>query len=274
MRLYTVQPKEVWEQIKSGQDFICDKKKSEYLDETDISNRGFINGYNWLVKQMNKKIQNPDKIEYPIWAWYKREGINEYPDLNGLGLGYNEPCVMIELEVPDEEVLLSDFDLWHCVLNDSYIYDEKLTDWDNDILIPINEDKEKSWEEIFNVETAKYIQATFWKISRDMVISAEEFFPNNVDLCVELESIEESGIDNELIEFIKKDFILSPEKWAENYLKNEIKTKQMRSGYKESDIASLDSLIEQNSASKETVEKINKLFSYLKIKSIEISQTK
>ena len=42
MRLYTVQPKEVWEQIKSGQDFICNKKKSEYLDETNIANKGFI----------------------------------------------------------------------------------------------------------------------------------------------------------------------------------------------------------------------------------------
>ena len=34
--------------------------------------------------------------------------------------GYNDPQVCIELEVPDHDVLLSNEDMWHVVLNDGH----------------------------------------------------------------------------------------------------------------------------------------------------------
>lgn len=56
------------------------------------------------------------------------------------------PIVLLTIEVPDNLVLLSDFDYWHCVLNDG------------DIIFPIDdsavyseEEKQKSWENIFDI---------------------------------------------------------------------------------------------------------------------------
>lgn len=273
MRLYTVQPKEVFEQLKEKGIFRCDKTKSEYLDETDHTNDGFINGYNWLVKIMNERMQNPNQVEYPIWAWYRRDGSNEYPDLNSIGLGYDKPAVMIEIEIPDEEVLLSDFDLWHSVLNRDFIYDEELTDWDNDILVPIGETLEESWLEIFKIENSKYVQATFWELKLENIISVEEFFPNNIYLKGEIEDIEEINQDKELQEYVLKNMILSPEEWVHNYTNNEIRTNQIRMGNKNyinekyKPEFTMEEIIKQNATmlSEETIQNIKKLLNALGI---------
>lgn len=85
---------------------------------------------------------------------------------------------MLAIEVPDNLVLLSDFDYWHCVLNDG------------DIIFPIDdsavyseEEKQKSWENIFDIscsfegEVHPHLstQATMWEIKRKWVKKAEYF---------------------------------------------------------------------------------------------------
>ena len=58
----------------------------------------------------------------PIWAWYQWEGSRRKPDLRASGyLPKGEPGVRLELRVADDRVLLSDFDLWHYVLNYWYL---------------------------------------------------------------------------------------------------------------------------------------------------------
>lgn len=49
----------------------------------------------------------------PIWFWFSPK-----PDLRHRAhLPRGEQAVRLELELPRETVLLSDFDTWHCVLN-------------------------------------------------------------------------------------------------------------------------------------------------------------
>lgn len=40
----------------------------------------FPEAYKWLVKEMVKKIGNPENISSPVWAWYKASK-NYKPDL-------------------------------------------------------------------------------------------------------------------------------------------------------------------------------------------------
>ncbi len=230
MRLYTIQPKEVWKQIQNENVFICDKSKSYYLDGKDKTNINFVKGYQWLAKQMTDRIGNPDNIEYPVWAWYKRNDFNEYPNLNDLGFGEKEPLLVIELEIPKNQVLLSDFEEWHCVLNDDFCWDCSKSDFDNDIWIPTNPDKEKSWEHIFEISNSSFVQATFWKVTKDMVVSVEEFIPNNIDLEFEVHEILTS--EHYSKDMLLEDFLFPPEIWAQNYIKNEIRTKQIHLGMK------------------------------------------
>ena len=176
MRLWTVQPAEVWEILKEQGYFICEPEKSDYLS----TEWGFKKSYDWLVNQMDMRIgKRPKGVSYPIWAWHTRDWQHKKPDLRNIGLGNKgEKSVCIEIEIPDNEVLLHDYDAWHYVLN-NWWYDgsfserdwEKKHNWFDKLS---NEEKEiltkKSWERIFDVspfkndwfQKGRYIQATFW----------------------------------------------------------------------------------------------------------------
>lgn len=92
--------------------------------------------YNRLVLQMKKRIGDPPEgVIYPVWAWHTQCSKRHKPDLRSerWANGYDgEKFVCLEIEVPDEQVLLSDFDLWSLILLDSIITeteeeDHKLT---------------------------------------------------------------------------------------------------------------------------------------------------
>lgn len=99
--------------------------------------------------------------------------------------------VCIELEAPDDEVLLSDEEYWHHVLNNSYIssaltedeYDEE-SEWYDQLSQNEQERlKRESWGEIFDVEPldngwyykGRYVQATFWELRLDQVMNVRYF---------------------------------------------------------------------------------------------------
>lgn len=88
------------------------------------------------------------------------------------------PIVLLTIEVADELVLLSDFDYWHCVLNDGEI----ILPYD-DAAVYSEEEKRKSWENIFDiscsfdgeVHRSLSTQATMWEIKSGWVKKVEHF---------------------------------------------------------------------------------------------------
>ena len=124
MRLWTIQPVEVWTKLVSDKVFHCDPEKSVLISDADAT-LSFKEPYDWIVRQMMQRIgEEPEGVKYPIWAWHTRNWENKKPDLRCCG--YNEPgtkCVCIEFEIDDNKVLLSDFDGWHFVLSNGY-YDQ------------------------------------------------------------------------------------------------------------------------------------------------------
>ena len=63
MKLWTMQPVEVYEILKRDGVFICDKEKAD--------NPEFLEAYDWLNKYLEKKDPKPGNVEYPIWAWFR-----------------------------------------------------------------------------------------------------------------------------------------------------------------------------------------------------------
>lgn len=113
-------------------------------DRNFILEDGFGDSYLWMVEQMKKRIGEP----------------------------------LLTIEVADELVLLSDFDYWHCVLNDGEIifpYDAAA--------VYSEEEKRKSWENIFDiscsfdgeVHQSLSTQATMWEIKSEWVKKVEHF---------------------------------------------------------------------------------------------------
>lgn len=151
-------------------------------DEAHICDDDFADAYEWMVSQMKKRIGNPPEgVHFPVWAWYQWEGKRKRLDMRFHGRGWGEkgtPIVLLTMEIPEDHVLLSDFDYWHHVLND----------WD--IICPYREntvysegEKRKSWENIFDIECSfadepsKVLttQATLWEVRQEWVKKAEHF---------------------------------------------------------------------------------------------------
>lgn len=72
---------------------------------------------------MAKRISSPPfGVNYPIWAWHLWEGSSNRPDMRKSSYApRGTPIVRIKLDIPENEILLSDFDLWHYVLNHWYL---------------------------------------------------------------------------------------------------------------------------------------------------------
>ena len=179
MILWTIQPLKVYNSIINGTIY---KSDGRYI------NKNFKQPYSWMTEKMKEKIGKPPKgTRYPIWAWYKYDSKRKKPDLRNCGFGkQGEKMVCIEIDIPDNEVLLSDFDAWHFVLNNCY-YDFKCKNEEqfNETYkwiesLPKEEKQkeiEKSWDNIFNItedngewsKNGHWVQATFWTLKRENI---------------------------------------------------------------------------------------------------------
>ncbi len=142
--------------------------------------------YGWLCNQMKIRGILPEENgeTFPIWAWYKLEG--KEPDLRALQelSEDGQRLVALELRVSHDRVLLSDFDLWHYVLNDWYVAateeeDERFQKFGHFF----NQHRQNTWPRIFKVGDWKfldfygitneneYVQGTLWHITMDDVVN-------------------------------------------------------------------------------------------------------
>src|SRR5438270_10978789 len=131
--LWTIQHPDQWKLSESRGYIISDE---QYIEPS------FIIAYDWLVSKMNQ-LQNPYQAKFPVWAWYRYDDKNRRPDLRSSGhFQKGEKAILIEFETDTNEILLSDFDEWHMVLNSSsdeiktgYFQDEDVKYYFDNIII-------------------------------------------------------------------------------------------------------------------------------------------
>ena len=102
------------------------------------------------------------------------------PDMRTHGRGSDKgiPIVLLTIDVPEEQVLLSDFDWWHVVLNKGEI----IFPLEND-MVHSAEECRKSWEKIFDYEctfdeerrTELFTQATMREVKLEWIRKVEYF---------------------------------------------------------------------------------------------------
>lgn len=160
--------------------------------------------YEWMAAQMQKRLASkPANSFLPIWAWLQWEGERKRrPDLRcGGHLAKGSPGVLIEFEADETNVLLSDFDLWHYVLNYWYLpateaegkaFDAEMKKIGLDYFatkplpnLKYHQRIEKSWMRIFDLSwssegisdqrKAKSIQAVLWELRKEKVRKAQTF---------------------------------------------------------------------------------------------------
>ena len=172
-----------------------------------IDDPGFMAAYRWMIWQMNQHgIERPNSIVLtdpnlitPIWAWAKwtddsSDGSRVKPDRNNQ-LFYGDKHDLIHLRVPVERVLMSDFDLFHCILNayEQALWQSKSHDSDVQVpLIPFEEIWSQTPVEIYNktdeimlpdliwddfviqMNETPFIQAVLWELLPEDVVDVDE----------------------------------------------------------------------------------------------------
>lgn len=209
MKLWSIQTEDVYNKVMSDGYCIVDRNKSECLYADNKIDEQFDRSYNWLVEKMTEKIGKPENVVLPWWAYYKSCGVRDLTlkDLQYFGTPGKE-YMLLELEVPDNEVVLSDLDAWHFVLNNWWL-DGSLNEeeWDKnnewiESLSPEERQKVKteSWNDIFDIEPfendwmskGQSVQATFWILRKEYIKGYEKFISVSTD---ELEDEDESESD-------------------------------------------------------------------------------
>lgn len=181
MILWTMQPLEIWDIINEKGYYRCDDSKSNML-EPEIGEK-----YKWLVRQMRKRIGPPPAgVTFPVWAWYKQNGNHKKPDLRSERWYYGpgkEKYTCIELEIADDQVLLSDFDAWCIILLNGLLCESEeeadRLDHFYESLMPKEQllFRDENWQKVFDLTPLRneymkrgyWVQATFWELRKEMV---------------------------------------------------------------------------------------------------------
>lgn len=186
VKLWTMQTRDVWESLQRTGVYRTDTALCWMAEELP-------HAYSWLAREMTKRVGPPPQgVDYPVWAWYMQNGRHKKPDLRSERWGYgpgDEDYCCIELEIAPQRVLLSDFDVWHGVLNNGLISDTEEEDVALEAFHASLSDeektayKEKNWEHVFDISPlsnnwttrGEWVQATFWELRREDV-RAVRFF--------------------------------------------------------------------------------------------------
>lgn len=145
MKFWTIQTEEAWQKAIAYGYLAGDH---EYVWHE------FLPAYRWMMKQM--KVEFPNYIgDYPVWVWLKK------PDLRFSGhLMKGTNGVLLELDLEEEDVLISDFQAWHLVLYNSFVAltEEEEQEFETGKL---DISLEESWLRIFNYKELK--KYDYWK---------------------------------------------------------------------------------------------------------------
>lgn len=147
-----------------------------------------VPAYQWISAQLAKKTNPPKQCRFPLWAWYQWQGEKRAtPDLRSSShLAKGTSGVRIEFTIPSSDVLLSDFDAWHSVLNNHFYAptDKRYNDYCEMIKgksdAEINKIIENSWHNIFDLNLSNdpdnvSIQANFWELKSSQIVNVTFF---------------------------------------------------------------------------------------------------
>ena len=170
--MWTIQHADAWTQLQ---------RTGLLRADPDRAWEGFRHAYDWMAAQMERRIGSaPEGVRTPLWAWYQWEGRRGPRDLRCSGYAARgTPMVQIEFEIPESQILLSEFDRWNVVLCGGNLR-ENGADLDRKPLCV-----EQTWERVFDLENwtpewdfppeEQSIQAVFWELRLEQVRKVRHF---------------------------------------------------------------------------------------------------
>lgn len=199
MILYSTQDLSICESIMDGN---THRALRPFVTKDPEIDEWFDRSYSWMREKMIERIgPAPAQDVYPTWAFYQWWGSDKKkPDLryrSARMFAERRTCALMTLEIPDDQVLLSDYDGFHFPLNSWYLGDETRGDeihkfvCENkfhsfeDYPLILQQEIKDSWNQIFDLDCVppllefdkkdQVIQATFWEIKPEYLKEAIRF---------------------------------------------------------------------------------------------------
>ena len=132
----------------------------------------YYRAYVWMADQLRLRAIDLDPESAPCWAWhsYRFVANKRKPDLRSSGLlPTGTPGVRIELSVPGEEAVLSQFLMWEYVLLGEYIALSRSELERIDRSRPTQSAIDRSWKRIFDLDAG---EAELWQPCEERPIQA------------------------------------------------------------------------------------------------------
>jgi hypothetical protein len=181
MKVWSILPESVYLKLMENDILICDR-----LEYTDIE---FRRAYHWMRNQMNKRLETAYRDRFPLWVWIHHGTKSGKPDLRESHLGIKGSInYCVEFDIPEKDILQSDFSLWHCVLGDWYLAssEEESTEYDTQLKLygntpELEHKKIQSWECIFDIGiTNDWIgtgttQGCVWEFKKSEIKNSQRF---------------------------------------------------------------------------------------------------
>jgi hypothetical protein len=195
LRLWSIQTVNIWDILQQQDVF---RSRADGLPD-----QHFERPYRWMAEQLARRIEAaPSGCRWPIWAWQQwQDSLRQKPDLRTTGhLSKGMIGVRLKIEIDPTNVLLSDFELWHYVLNYWYLptseedgaaFEQELAQQGLSFYTtkplpePYHSKITGSWEQIFDLDRAvegisrprpcKSIQAVFWELHIQHITKVDTF---------------------------------------------------------------------------------------------------
>jgi len=180
MTLWTIQEEEWYAKLAFYGQLTGDGRRVPYY---------WRDAYRWMADQMI--LRGLPKVRFPVWAWHSYEGSQRRrPDLRHAGLlPAGTHGVRVELSVPSNSFLLSQYEMWWDVLQGQYVsLNEEEFDkmWEKESAGLLDPSTVKaSWTRIFDLgcgaegwykaTTQREIQATLSFVKLDWVVRVDSF---------------------------------------------------------------------------------------------------
>ena len=165
MTLWTIHPVSFWHHFNLAK---CVRGSIDFVEEEDVD------AYRWMLSMLQERT-DAECGTSPIWAWHTYDGqTSRRPDLRSSGhLPRGSQGVRIELEICEESILLSQFEMWVWVMTQDYIPEGTLDfeEWHSRTRNSVSDQQlcTKSWERIFDLQ---FGDPDFWGPHEERSIQA------------------------------------------------------------------------------------------------------
>jgi hypothetical protein len=172
---YTAQSDIVLEKLKAKD---CIYVKKEYINKKygDDLSKNVLIAYDWFVKSFKEKVNQPEEAEYPFWLFEDPRYAKTNGDAN-----------LVELSIPEDEIVTFDNHKWERVLNLNYVgkskAEEKAFDQDlkkyglqtgldvfnSPLHIGLKNKIKKSFERIFELDENSVVRGATWCLKKEWI---------------------------------------------------------------------------------------------------------